>query len=399
MPPPAPRRVPLRPVLKAGGDLLIGYSGGHGSALLLDLVHETYFTPAQLDPARGTRQVSKREKVWSTARVAFVDTSAAYPGTPNQTEDARRLVERYTHFEFIPLRIEQAFDQEWASSVGFPIHDEIGIDLRWERLPTTSTPGLTTTPASSLLTYLSAQPSTSARATALRTLIRLLLQYTAHQTGSSHLLLGSSLTSHAINLLDAVANGGGFSIRQIAEETWRNIRIVRPLREIADKEVAAGIWWRHVGVMSRMVGSSESGITRLTKDFITGLDRNYPSTVHTIARTCDKLTPKGGMTHGRCPLCERPVQPGIQEWNAQIAIRSFEPQSELAADPVPNPIPSPTNTLTPSLCYACHTQLTSRGRTTTTPSTAGVVALPVWVGPNLSSRNQMADLSAYLLQG
>ncbi|QRV89739.1 cytoplasmic tRNA 2-thiolation protein 2B [Ceratobasidium sp. AG-Ba] len=415
-PPPGPRRVPLRPVLKADGDLLIGYSGGHGSALLLDLVHESYFTPAQLDPARGTRQVSKREKVWPTARVAFVDLSAAYPGTLDRTEDARRLVEQYPHFQFVPLRIEQAFDLEWASSVGFSVHDALDVDLRSEDLPTISVPP-GTTPSVSLLAYLSAQPSASARATALRTLTRLLLQHTAHQTSSSHLLLGTSLTSHAINLLDAVANGAGFTIRQITEETWRGVRIVRPLREIADKEIAAGVWWRRVGVMPRTVGvPSESGITRLTKDFITGLDQSYPSTVHTIAKTCDKLAPKGGMTHSRCPLCERPVQSGVREWKAEIAIRSFELEplsaadaprdSEPGTDPVPsatnttfdpNPIPSATNTLTPSLCYACHTQLTSRGRTTgATHPIAGAVTLPVWVGPNLL-RDRRPDVSAYLL--
>ncbi|KAG8748268.1 hypothetical protein FRC10_007658 [Ceratobasidium sp. 414] len=421
-PPPGPRKIPLRPVLKAPGDLLIGYSGGHGSALLLDLVHESYFTPAQLDPTRGTRQKSKREKVWPTARVAFVDVSAAYPGTPDRTEDARHLVEQYPHFEFIPLRIEQSFDSDWASSVGFSIHDtSLGVDLRSEGiillppldLPTSST--LSSTPSSTLLAFLAAQPSTSARATALRTLTRLLLQHTAHQTQSSHLLLGTSLTSHAVGLLDAVAHGAGFAIRQIAEETWRGVRIVRPLREIADKEIAAGVWWRRVAVMPATMGiPEESGITRLTKDFITGLDRNYPSTVHTIARTCDKLAPKGGMTHIRCLLCERPVQPGVQAWKAQIAIRAFEPTTSLVAadtpaqsDPIspaaelaPTPIASKhpeSPTLTPSLCYACHTQLTSRGRTVAPLSATGVVTLPMWVGPNLVKVHR-PDVREYILE-
>ncbi|KAG8704789.1 hypothetical protein FRC08_002036 [Ceratobasidium sp. 394] len=412
-PPPEPRRIPLRPILKASGDLLIGYSGGHGSALLLDLVHESYFTPAQLDPARGTRQKSKREKVWPTARVAFVDVSAAYPGTPDRTEDARRLVEQYPHFEFIPLRIEQSFDPEWASSVGFSIRDSLSVDLRSEDLPTSSTPS--STPTSSLLAFLAAQPSTSARPTALRTLTRLLLQHTAHQTQSSHLLLGTSLTSHAVGLLDAVAHGAGFAIRQIAEETWRGVRIVRPLREIADKEVAAGVWWRRVAVMPATMGiPEESGITHLTKDFIAGLDRNYPSTVHTIARTCDKLAPKGGMTQVRCPLCERPVQSGVQAWKAQIAIRAFEIAPSLAdtdtpaqsdpispaAEPVPTPITSEhpeISALTPSLCYSCHTQLTSRGRTIAPHSAAETVTLPVWVRPNLVKVHR-PDVREYILE-
>lgn len=303
------------------------------------------------------------------------------------------------------------------------------------------------TPISSLLAFLAAQPSASARATALRTLTRLLLQHTALNTSSSHLLLGTSLTSHAVGLLDAVANGAGFTIRQVAEETWRGVRVVRPLREIADKEVAAAVWWRRVEVMPGSVGmdvSEQNGITRLTKDFIVGLDRNYPSTVHTIARTCDKLAPKGGAASGLCPLCERPVQLGVQAWKAQIAIRAFEstpmqPKSTSQPSPAPNdphtrdtpsissattslPRPdspssainaltsdpggnAPSHALAPeqsnlaaSLCYACHTQLTSRGRTPHVPAAGttgnGAVALPVWVGPNLERR---PDVQAFLL--
>ncbi|CAE6358776.1 unnamed protein product [Rhizoctonia solani] len=264
--PPGSRGVSLRPVLKAAGDLLLGFSGGSGSSLLLDLVHEVYFTPAQLDPARGTKAKSKRENVWPTARVAFIDISAAYPGTPDRTEDARRLVARYPHFTFVPLRIENAFDPAWAKSVGFPLRESsVSIDLGSEDLPAARLP-IGVNPTEALLLYLSSQPSSSARTTALRNLTRLLLQYTAQHTKSSHLLLGGSLTSYAVDLLDAVATGAGFAIRQVGEETWEGIRIVRPLREITDKEVAAGCWWRRVEIMPATIAPREAtGITRLTK--------------------------------------------------------------------------------------------------------------------------------------
>ncbi|KAL5634942.1 hypothetical protein ACGC1H_002840 [Rhizoctonia solani] len=300
------RGVPLRPVLKAAGNLLIGFSGGSGSSLLLDLIHETYFTAAQLDPARGTKAKSKRENVWPTAHVAFIDTSAAYPGAPDRTEDARRLVTRYPRFEFIPLRIEGAFDPLWAQSVSLPLDQgPAGVNLDSEDLPATRLPP-GTNPTEALLAYLSSQPSSSARTTALHNLTRLLLQYTAQHTKSSHLLLGGSLTSYAVDLLDAVATGAGFSIRQVGDETWEGIRIVRPLREITDKEVAAGCWWRRVEVMPATVTTrEETGIAKLTKAFITGLDRDFPSTVHTIARTCEKLAPKGESSDSSCPLCKR----------------------------------------------------------------------------------------------
>ncbi|CAE6416113.1 unnamed protein product [Rhizoctonia solani] len=413
-PPPGSQRVPLRPVLKAAGNLLVGFSGGSGSSLLLDLVHESYFTPAQLDPARGTKAKSKRENVWPVAHIAFIDNSAAYPGTPDRTEDARRLVARYPRFEFIPLRIENAFDPLWARSVGLPLrHGPVGVDLGSEDLPAARLPP-GTSPTEALLTYLSSQPSSSARTTALRNLTRLLLQYTAQYTNSSHLLLGGSLTSYAVDLLDAVATGAGFSIRQVGEETWEGIRIVRPLREITDKEVAAGCWWRRVEVMPATVTTREdTGITKLTKAFITGLDRDFPSTVHTIARTCEKLESNGEKSSSSCPLCKRPVQPGVQVWKTQIAIRTFEPEPRdlpLSANTV-NPegghprsdafstpdsmdhsVPNrATPTLAPLLCYSCHTQLTSRGRVPVPKPTSDLVALPVWVRPENVIREYLLE--------
>ena len=42
----------------------------------------------------------------------------------------------------------------------------------------------------------------------------------------------------------------------------------------------------------------------LFSDFIIGLERDYPSTVSTIARTCAKVVPKFE-ADGRCELCNR----------------------------------------------------------------------------------------------
>lgn len=75
----------------------------------------------------------------------------------------------------------------------------------------------------------------------------------------------------------------------------------------------------------------------------------------------------------------RPAQRGVQDWKNRISIRSFtEPsQSTLHAS------------LTPYLCYACHTTLTSRSSRGTTPnsnpdSTSPTsTPLPVWVKSRL----------------
>ncbi|GAB1521911.1 hypothetical protein RhiTH_005010 [Rhizoctonia solani] len=429
-PPPGSRGVSLRPVLKAAGDLLVGFSGGSGSSLLIDLVHENYFTPARLDPARGTKAKSKRENVWPTARVAFIDISAAYPGKMHSTLTGQTLSAFLcVRAQLASMSVLKVFKASSALSI---IPDLFRVDLPATRLPPE------TNPTEALHLYLSSQPSSSARTTALRNITRLLLQYTARHTKSSHLLLGGSLTSYAVDLLDAVATGAGFSIRQVGEETWEGIRIVRSLREITDKEVAAGCWWRRVEIMPATVMAREdNGITRLTKAFITGLDRDFPSTVHTIARTCEKLAPKGGTSDSNCPLCARPIQPGVQAWKAQIAIRTFEPElresplsssavnpegghprsdthpgsdsvstnesllppesgsrqtTELIPTQTTEPILSSTTpTLAPLLCYACHTQLTSRGRVPVPKHTIDQVALPVWVRPENVLRDYLLE--------
>lgn len=128
--------------------------------------------------------------------------------------------------------------------------------------------------------------------------------------------------------------GGGFVIREEAGEQWvpRSggtagqpiIKVVRPLKDIGMKECAAWVWWNGLQVVGKeKVTNGKQGIGGLTKgmvkiwldisprlkcdaDFIVGLERDYPSTVSTIARTCAKLAPKAAASEW-CALCERYV--------------------------------------------------------------------------------------------
>jgi cytoplasmic tRNA 2-thiolation protein 2 len=133
-----------------------------------------------------------------------------------------------------------------------------------------------------------------------------------------------------------------------------------------------------------------------------GLEKDYPSTVSAIARTCDKLTTKG-VTSRKCLLCQRysisrlrcgmhsfgtrPAQSGTQDWKQKISIRSY---SDISPDDVPpdhvnlasgathGQLPSHPDSIAWSLCYACHTTWTSRSiRGTISKQTD--VPLPVWL--------------------
>jgi cytoplasmic tRNA 2-thiolation protein 2 len=72
---------PPRGHLKATGNLLMGFSGGLGSTVLLDLVKRCYFTPP--DPSilkGGKRHPWKSGNVWAKVIVCYVDCSQAYEG-------------------------------------------------------------------------------------------------------------------------------------------------------------------------------------------------------------------------------------------------------------------------------------------------------------------------------
>jgi cytoplasmic tRNA 2-thiolation protein 2 len=86
------------------------------------------------------------------------------------------------------------------------------------------------------------------------------------------------------------------------------------------KECTAWVWWHRLSVVGKQrVPVSERTIGNLTKGrliiapaishpddsvaFIVGLEKDYPSTVSTIAKTAGKLAPKGE-SGIRCVLCE-----------------------------------------------------------------------------------------------
>lgn len=126
-----------------------------------------------------------------------------------------------------------------------------------------------------LKTYLSSLPTPTSYQSSISLLIRLLLQHTAHTHGCSHLLLGTSLTALSVNLIDAVANGAGYTLAFEKDEDLQNhgsgmVRVVRPLREISMKECAAYIRWRDLSVTSnqRILSTPTSN-----KDTISGLTK------------------------------------------------------------------------------------------------------------------------------
>lgn len=130
----------------------------------------------------------------------------------------------------------------------------------------TSTTNEVRTPTERLKAYLAAQPTLTAVSYAISSLTQLLLQHLALSTGSTHLLLGTSLTSLSVSLIAGISQGGGFNVKEEKEQTWNGIAIARPLREVGAKECAAWLWWRRLDIVPRLPSiGSKTSIQRLTR--------------------------------------------------------------------------------------------------------------------------------------
>ncbi|KIJ11958.1 hypothetical protein PAXINDRAFT_177237 [Paxillus involutus ATCC 200175] len=396
-----------RPKLKASGSLTLGFSGGLGSSVLLDILYKTYFAnqPPSVDPSgepRGGANHPRNTNVWSSCAVCYVEVCNAFNETRDRTEEIRTALAPYPKLDFIPLRLEDAFDQSWWSKVAAaPDQSQLALELGKDGLCTEA----------ALRSYLASLPTQTAVSSAIKVIVRLLLLYTARSRQSSHLLLGTSLTTLSISLVSCISQGGGYSILEELQEEWtcgesttseklNVIRVVRPLRDVTMKECAAFAWWNSITVVGRdKQARANAGIPGLTQDFIVGLEKDYPSTVSTIARTCAKLEPKTASRES-CTLCQRPLQEGLEDWKNRISIRSYSDAkltldlihlpllAPFGASDLPTPFHQPPSILT-HLCYSCQVTLTSRSSRGPKPAPSSIDVggtspspLPVWVSAN-----------------
>ncbi|KAG9315185.1 hypothetical protein JVU11DRAFT_4312 [Chiua virens] len=412
-----------RPKLKASGSLVLAFSGGLGSSVLLEMVHKTYFAhelPMDGKPRGGTNH-PRTANVWTSCVVCYVEVCNGFSESHDRTEEMRNAVASYPKFDFVPLRLEYAFDESWWRTINTIGHDrsQLAIELGKDGLYTEAlrlTPSHDVSPVDALRAYLKSLPTQTAVSNAVRVLVRLLLLYTARSREASHLLLGTSLTTLSISLISCISQGGGHSILEELQEEWHSsiitkdekkdaVRVVRPLRDVTMKECSIFVWWNSIHVVGRdRQIRAIAGIPGLTKDFIIGLERDYPSTVSTIVRTCAKLEPKSASL-GLCILCQRPIQEGLNDWKSRISIRSFS-DARVVPDLVYLPTPATLNStdvatasnehpssIATYLCYSCCTMLTSRGNRASKHTPPGVTptdqsplpsTLPLWVSANLA---------------
>ncbi|KZW02942.1 hypothetical protein EXIGLDRAFT_759644 [Exidia glandulosa HHB12029] len=331
--------------------LSVAFSGGLGASVLLDLVARTY------------RREGARKPVWSPITAYYVETCAAYDGVPDAVEHVKEVVNGYRGIELVVLRLEDAFDTQT------PL---LALSLADERLPLSSSSSAT--PTDALRAHLAALPTPTARLQAISNLTYALVLRAA--PSHAPILFGTHLTALAVSLISGVAHGAGYNLTPPA-------RIVRPLCEISAKECAAYAHWRALRPLRSRGPPGMDSVLGITRDFIVRLDRDFPSTVSAVARTCAKVVPKRDSSSSAgapltCALCERPAQHGVLEWKTRTAIRSFSSDSEQDK--------TEGTAVAEELCYACHTMLTSRARVRGPSDVEQVLPVPSWTSSTIRAR-------------
>ncbi|KAG0298343.1 Cytoplasmic tRNA 2-thiolation protein 2 [Dissophora globulifera] len=331
-------------------NVMLAFSGGSSSRSLIHLFDVFHSLPAEV--------VSNKQqpKIYNDIHVCHIDESCLFEqdsvdSTLHTTlEQAREIATGYK-YPFHGVRIEDIYDPAWTDSRCFDGLAALITSLPKDQLAITGqAPELLshilplTTPTSDTLktegsvklsqqdkidrlkALLAACTTLTARETILQHFRSSLLVQLAKRAKCTTLALGDSATRMAVQIIGLTAIGRGYSLpheTSLLSDWVQDCKVIRPLKDCLVKELDTYCRLNELKVIEthaakldwtvRTRGEIKS-IQRLTEEFITGLDKDFPSTVATVCRTVAKLTPP------EVNYDNRPVQEGVQHWKERITV-------------------------------------------------------------------------------
>ncbi|CAH8344844.1 unnamed protein product [Eruca vesicaria subsp. sativa] len=244
-------------------NVLVAFSGGSSSRVLLQFVHEL-----QVKALKNYEASRDRSLPVFGVGVAFVDESAAYPALSSEMGGAIAWV-RSTVLSMSPpekdLRV-------------VPIESVFGSDSVEAR--------------DRLVKLMDSVSDETGKEDLLLHLKMLALQKVASENGYNRLVVGSCTSRLASHVLTATVKGRGYSLSadiQHVDARWK-VPIVLPLRDCVWQEITR---LRHLDGLKtvELARRSQSGINELVSSFVALLQDENPSRECTIVRTAAKLTP------------------------------------------------------------------------------------------------------------
>ncbi|KAF9411044.1 Cytoplasmic tRNA 2-thiolation protein 2 [Podila epigama] len=346
---------------------MLAFSGGPSSRSLIHLFDVFHSLPPEVASNK------QQPKIYNDVHVCHIDESCLMEQEPSPTlsaspsvhllstmAQAEKIAASYG-YQFHGLRIEDIYDPEWTDSTCFEAvaslvtslpKQELAIpsqapELLSRLLPTKASSLSREVKITKLKALLNAFTTLTAKETILHHFRSSLLTQQAKKSGCTLLALGDSATRVAIQIISLTAIGRGYSLpyETALESKWvPDCKVIRPLKDCLTKELELCCKLNNLEVIEHHAADLEytmgtkaevKSIHRLTEKFITGLDKEFPSTVATVCRTAAKLTaPEAAHYKNRCPLCQGPVQAGVQEWKSRISVTTA-PGSGNKEDSIP----------------------------------------------------------------
>ncbi|KAI9297016.1 hypothetical protein K502DRAFT_363683 [Neoconidiobolus thromboides FSU 785] len=266
-------------------NMLLAFSGGISSRAMLQLV-KNFTTP---------------HNKYGNILVCHIDESIVLDNCNNNVNELESIVQGY-NFEYKKINLESIYQQ-----------DENENKRR-------------------LLELLNSLSNLTEKEDLIQNLKHTLLVQIAKESNSSMLLLGDSSTTIAIKTIALTSKGRGFSLPfEIATESncYQGVTLIRPMRDSINKEIAMFNYFNQLStpwlstIYTKKPG--RSSIFRLTEEFIINLDNGFPSTVSTIVRTANKLTPSSKVDAKKwCLLCLNPAEKDIVQWKNKVMLKKLD---------------------------------------------------------------------------
>ncbi|CAM0139613.1 unnamed protein product [Umbelopsis sp. WA50703] len=284
----------------------------------------------------------KKIHVFAEAFVCHIDETALFSDNEHTSEKFSAIMDsQYPNFKYHCDKLEDIFDSTYTESGAFeefvevvnngrPGHEDITAHLESVHKKESSN-------AEKLRAIFDSIDKLSAKEDIYWHLKMSMLYHRAQKEKydmCDFIFLGESSTRQAIKMISMTSKGRGFSAAlDVGVEnsvSYKDVAVIRPMKDMLGKEIA--FYNRNHGIAKNVIqttnfttkATSKSSIERLTEEFITGLDRDFPSTVSTVSRTASKLTVHSELdVSNKCAICLMPIQKGITGWRDRITVTTL----------------------------------------------------------------------------
>ncbi|XP_051485700.1 cytoplasmic tRNA 2-thiolation protein 2 isoform X2 [Apus apus] len=384
-------------VIFPGEKVLLALSGGPASSAMVQQVQEGL-----------SRETAKRLRF--VPGLIYVDEGSVRGQSPAQREQSLAHMEtllQETGFPYHLAYLEQALElpasilrpgPEQSSESG-PSYKE-AVDgfiqqQQWQegdRDGGTSLPSTQDTPAGpsqrlppatltqELQRLFEAVETPTAREELLQMLRLHLILQTARTRGYTKVMTGESCTRVAIKLLTNLSLGRGAFLAVdtgFVDNRHGDVMVVRPMREYTAKEIAFYNHFFHVPTVIApplpTKRREKPSIHRLIERFLMGLQEDFPSTISTVYRTGEKLSPAPAIAScesERCLLCLCALDiAGEEELALEPTLIMDEPEfvENGCCQDAPLAGTESKAAFIPLLCYSCRLTFKELGPLATLP--------------------------------